>query len=664
MVTTTFYHFGYSLLILPSQLLSDPRAEYRAALVINSILAALLYLVLYRILRDLFGGGHRVAAVIALCGALYPPVTYWTTFAMSESSGFLVIPLLLLLLFHAVEKGSKVCVTLFAVLSGFAYTIHPRFVLIPVLGTAWLLYLAVTRKIPILRTTWVCLLIVVICVLSSLINIRLLRAQWTSGGSDTVLAQQVFAAVRTLDGAREVALLLIGQVNYLIMGTSGLAVGGALVLLISGSQLLRKAARTQPLSLVLGWAICACTSIVVASVLTNAMVYPKPTSIGLLHGRFVDSFAPLLICLGLLSYLRIGDARSIPGLAGLAEHGRTTAARARVLLSILVFGACTILVAFVGESLNLGLGTNESVALGYLASLLHPFNFARLTVLAAAIAVCIDFILSRRFLWGVLVLLGLFFRSVEWSYEQRLTSQRWQESRTSELMKGIAAMDPALGISLDISTLDPSTFFGSQYLLPNRPHEIFASGRGERPSRPIVIASQELGGKMVGWHAVACTNWGRNYPVAVLWSTSNVGPSAEPSGGDCSSYVVWPADMPGQTGRIDGLSRVAGPNDAPGMLVFGQYLPLRPGEYRVSANYATNGAGGRGRVARWDVLLDTTQVVAAGEIYASPSTPKDQEIATTFRVPPGKPAVVFEFRLQYLGTGRLQVNHVSVDRLE
>jgi hypothetical protein len=656
MFTTTFYHFGYSLVILPSQLSSDPHTQYRGALAINCLLSASLYFLLYRLLRDLFSCDRLAAVVIASCGAIYPPCTFWTTFAMSETLAFLVIPSLFLLLFYAIDRGKSLHLFLFAALSGAAYSIHPRFILLPVLTLGFLFCLAAFRKVSFSAAAVSAGLLLLVCLINSVVSDRLLGAHWTVGTSDQELGRVVLARMREepLLTARRVVLFFLGQGSYIVMATAGLSVAGATLLLVSARYVLRRTAPNHRLALASAWAGLACFSVMLASVLVSINNERGVSGVALLYGRFDDSFVPMLICFGLLTY--------VPPLASLPDAATLTAYRRYLSLAVLVSSAL-LLLAMAGATLDSGVGTNESVALGYLGSLWQPYRFGALVLSAVGLVMIVDLLLSNNFYWGIGAVVFVFSLTTNWALQQRLTDQKWQASRTEAIVKSVSAFGVTAGISFDLASFDPSTLWALQFLLPGQRHEFFNSARGERPTQPFVIADLNWGEKQQGSvSAIASTDWSRTYPVTMLWAAASSSAFSSPSSAHGSGYFVWPSEMPSHTGRILGLSREAAPGDKADFLVFGPYIPLPRGEYVVSVDY--DAADARAEpIATWDITLDAEQEVARGEIRVSPSSSAQGLLQTPLKVSSGRGGSVFEFRLKYLGAGRIRVNRLRIDRL-
>jgi hypothetical protein len=484
-----------------------------------------------------------------------------------------------------------------------------------------------------------------------------LAAHWTLGGSDQELAKVVLTRMQEspIATAKNLLLLFVGQTTYIVMATAGLSVGGGIVLIACTRLNVR---RTEPrhkaLVFTSTWAALACLSVMIASVLVSINNERTISGVALLFGRLNDSFAPLLICLGLLMY--------VPESISFAPHGIATPYSRRLSLAFL---ACAplLLLATTSGSLDVGVGTNESVGLGFLGSLWQPYRFGTLALSLIALVMAVEFLLSKHVYWGIAGVVLMFLVSTNWALDQRWTDQRWQASRTDSIVRAVSRLGTTEGVSFDLAGLDPSTFWALQFLLPNQKHQVFNSARGEKPSRQVVVADRQWGQMQHGAvSAVASTAWSTTYPMTTLWATANSPSFASLLAAQGPSYIAWPSEMPSHTGRVCGLSREALRADKPDFLVFGPYLPLPPGEYALSVDYFVDDAHAQ-LVATWDVILDTVNTVARGEIRIAPGSSSHTLLRTTVRVPAGREQSILEFRLRHLGTARLQVNRLNIDPL-
>jgi hypothetical protein len=87
---TGFYHFGYSLFLLPAfWLFAEPEWVYRAAIATNALLVSALYFPLRFILVSTLGLSSTPARWIAFSCCLYPSLVLYSSLAWAESASCL-----------------------------------------------------------------------------------------------------------------------------------------------------------------------------------------------------------------------------------------------------------------------------------------------------------------------------------------------------------------------------------------------------------------------------------------------------------------------------------------------------------------------------------------------------------------------------------------------
>jgi len=127
---STFYQGGYPLLITPAYwFTSNPVTVYHAVLVINAVISALLLPLGYLACRRL-GLGRLAAYGVAMVAALVPAGFFYSEYAMTDAI-FPVLTLAWLLTVHSwltasSARGRYAAAAGSALLSGFAYTVHSR----------------------------------------------------------------------------------------------------------------------------------------------------------------------------------------------------------------------------------------------------------------------------------------------------------------------------------------------------------------------------------------------------------------------------------------------------------------------------------------------------------------------------------------------------------
>ena len=144
-----FYHFGYSLLLIPAfWLFADPISSYKAALAINALLMSALYFPLYSILASFLEVPRSTARWIAFACCLYPPLILHSNFTWSENAFVPFYALAVALFGRYLGSRSARNALLFGALVGFLYTIHPRALPVLVIVLAYLSTLALFKIVP------------------------------------------------------------------------------------------------------------------------------------------------------------------------------------------------------------------------------------------------------------------------------------------------------------------------------------------------------------------------------------------------------------------------------------------------------------------------------------------------------------------------------------
>jgi len=116
------------------------------------------------------------------------------------------------------------------------------------------------------------------------------------------------------------------------------------------------------------------------------------------------------------------------------------------------------------------------------------------------------------------------------------------------------------------------------------------------------------------------------------------------------------ADLPGETGNVAGLSRVADASAKPGWLTFGPYAELLSGDYVVRLEFRSDQPGNR-----WQVVTDGARVELATGVL-----PDTDGALQTIEVPMhlGEDgAHALEVRSWFAGRGTLEVATLSIARL-
>lgn len=127
------------------------------------------------------------------------------------------------------------------------------------------------------------------------------------------------------------------------------------------------------------------------------------------------------------------------------------------------------------------------------------------------------------------------------------------------------------------------------------------------------------------------------------------------------SFTFYAADLPSETGKLVGLSRVADEESSTeGFLTYGPYVTLRNGDYSFEIHYYAQKSHNKS-VGKWDVITHTTNAVETKSILKG-NLEKEGEniISEVFKV---RKIGKTEIRTYYTGNGTLRINKILINRL-
>ena len=651
MITTAFYNFGYSLWLVPLQWVNDPALSYKAALGVNCIASILLFIVLYKCIGLCFILHPSQALFISVIASLYPACSYWPYVAMSESFCMLAFAIVSWLLLRFQQTKSSRDLMFFCAACAYSFALHARFTALPLLALLLLLSFRSHRFISwrevVYGTAWM----TGILILTTMVNTLLQRAMWeppvaTFGSFVSLALMRLAHSAGSLEGIWRIGVLLAGEASYLATATYGI-VPVAVVFMVNAMRDLRntKCPKKANNALIFVFVLIAAASIVSFSVVNLSVLGPpRPNAIFMLFGRYADAFVPLFLTLGLASYTADQKDASYRGF-----RLRTMA----IWLSLL--GPAIVLLAFGSPEINSGIGLHESVSLHYAVGLFSRFDFARLILIATIAAVLSDVLLKKNLFIGGGLLLSAFLAASMWNYHLRINEQNEQRVRTQNIVSELRKLHCS-ALSLDASAFEPSAFFGIQYLLSGTSMEIFRSAKGEMPRQNVILAGLQWSAQFDPQaRAVAATPWKEGTPIDVVWIRRGDANYARYVSMKRPIFVNYPADDPSIIGEIAGLSRVATPQDKPGYLVFGPYIPLLFGEYSLSVDYSVSNVDEE-RASHWDIVLGST-VLEKGEFKHNGN---QLRLETSFVVPVESSGSNFEFRVYYRGKGIVRIDKIAL----
>ncbi|MGB5160083.1 MAG: hypothetical protein WBO69_11450 [Thermoanaerobaculia bacterium] len=503
MQDTQFYHFGYSLLVLPAfWLFSGPVAIYKAAIAINALLISSLYVLIYMILTTVFDAQKKAAIWIAFACCLYPALTLYSNFAWSENAFVPLLALTTLLFAQYLGSGSTRDALLFGCAVGFLYTIHPRALPVVLLVVIYLLVLAAFKVLARGRVFLSVTAIGLLLALTRIVNDHLKSVGWVGAGEFSIAE----LAGRLLPGSAfpVLAQRSLGQVLYLSLASHGLfVVGFAAAILYVRRELASGTSRRVLADPKVGariFMLIAASGVFLASLTVRAFSTYGPEGMqgaGFIPGRYNESFAVLFIALALAETWEksiktpqtLRRAALVAGvLLGLAAlvtaqisdflqilDSDVPPEAARRSISAVQVDAVDVpgvfpIVHFIGE-LNL-----------YIVALVASASF---------LAITLTMRYSRR---AGLVLLMLLFASFSfYNYRHKLMPSRDRAKPRLSFAEQSSHLGPIPSISFDNAHFDPGMLYGSQYLLQHVRFNLFDSRKGEEPASEVVISGTRWG---------------------------------------------------------------------------------------------------------------------------------------------------------------------------
>lgn len=300
MALAPFYRGGYSLLIAPLVALGgSPTFTYHLVLVLNAVLAASVFPLLFLLLTRFAAVPPPVAIWAALAGAAYPALTVLSQVAMSENALFPLVCLWLLSvagLIAATEPGRELLWSAAVGAStGALWAVHNRMIVAVVIALAVLAWLTYRRR---LRPGALALALAIVGLAflgTHLLDSFVLDHNYGGQASDELSSRA--NDLLSLSGIRTAAANLVGQSWYLLVATFGLAAAAV-----------ADFARTRPRVPVLG-VLLALTALLL---LISASAFPERTRPDMLiYGRYAEIVAPALIAFGITALLRARRAQRL-----------------------------------------------------------------------------------------------------------------------------------------------------------------------------------------------------------------------------------------------------------------------------------------------------------------------------------------------------------------
>jgi hypothetical protein len=489
-----FYHFGYSLFLLPAfALFSDPLDSYRAALVINALLAGSLVFPLAYLLEAFGLRERRVAAAAALLTCCYPAYLFFPALAMAENALVPVFAATAALLVQAVRRQSVAAGLAFGTAAGFMYAIHPRGALVTLAGAGFLCLLGWRHLLPRRSALAGLAALAATVVAAFLLNRHLKALGWGGLDGNTVAASGKLASLLTLPGLRNLVLELAGQLLYLQLATLGLLGWGAVLLVKTmGHDQYADADRAGRVG---AWFLACCGLLLLGVSTVFMQATPEPGRGDVyLYGRYNETWLAPLLALALARLLtREWPARSLAkwwgaGLAATALLATVVVAgrghQALLAMQAMSLNILAIAPLVKGWGLHLPMLVLATVAVGALALLACQW---------------------RR--WGGGLVVGVAFLAVSGlNYGQFLLPAQRERARMQTMLPKLRQVKGLTAYAYDMSHFDATVYGGYQYLLPRVRLVPFVSDS----SRLLIYFrpfEQAFGSRPAVWPVISGTGW-------------------------------------------------------------------------------------------------------------------------------------------------------------
>jgi hypothetical protein len=297
---------GYPILIAPLfHFFHSPEVLYRAVVFENIAFIAILLITSYLACRMVLSCGHQIALAGAIVACAYPPIAIDVGIAWPETAAMAAASLFVVTAAYVRRHPGVISVLCHCGMAALLAMLHGRFVVVPFLTAAWLVLLVVGRRVSIISAISGLIVLGAGHVLNSHLISAVLDARWAKGVQISRLG--IGDVVATLPS--EFLRSLFGQLWYISAATLGLAFIGVFA----------TALRFWRLDAPVGWFNRLCQSsdgfylgLAYASVAFVSVAYMavflKATPADarfdhIFYGRYVDSWSPVYIGLGIAALL-------------------------------------------------------------------------------------------------------------------------------------------------------------------------------------------------------------------------------------------------------------------------------------------------------------------------------------------------------------------------
>jgi len=451
-----FYRGGYSLLIAPLlELGASPGFTYHLVLVLNAVLAASVFPLLYLLLRRFAGVRPGLAIWAAFAGALYPALTVLSQVAMSENVLFPLVCLWLIAfagLLQTRRRGSDLAwAAALGASTGALWAVHNRMFVAVALALVGMGWLAARRR---LRPAALALGVGIVALSFYGVHVLdgyLIDHNYAGSAPDELSERmdQIFAFA----GLRTVVANVFGQAWYLLVATFGLAA-------VTVADFYR---RRTPLTGIL-------VALSVLLLLVSAAAFPERTRPDMLiYGRYTEVVAPALIAFGLAALPAVARRSLARPLAG--------------------FGALTALVVLIRATASDPDAPNRwnISALPFVTVQLGP----AILIGAAVVALAGAYLLLRASERGEQVLglaaIALFIPVLAYgAWNPVRSSQRAVYPAGWESPQAVVENAGSPPVAYDLDHYDTIGLYAVQWFLPESQVVLFEGNRESPPSRLLI----------------------------------------------------------------------------------------------------------------------------------------------------------------------------------
>lgn len=471
----SFFHAGYSVLLVPAVLLpGGPSVTWTAAMVTNAALLSTVFPLLYAFLRRAFNAGTGPALTGAAVGALYPAVLLQGTTAWAEAALLPLVVVALLAAHHLAGAPHLGPLSVgVGVSAGALWFVHPRTLPFALLLLGFVVLLAARRVITPLVAALNLLVGAAIALGAAVLHQRLRDARWVEVIGEPT-AGRVLSALEP--GNYEAVIHQVaGQAWYLLVATLGLGVVAFLWLLgVTGRPTDDGEQRAR--RFVAGLVVTAVVALFAVSVLTSFDTVTRLDQA--VYGRYNEALFPVLVATGMT--VAVSPARR--RLPGGARHGTIPT----LVGTALVAGTFAVVTVATAPSFETPVWAVRNVlAIGPALQDDLARTVGLATLGATVLLLALGLVTQRLPKLAGVVVGAVFLGSGVATYLTEVRPPAADAYRDWELAGVLDTVGAPRGGAYDLAFLEPFAFWGYPFWLPDtgiRPYD--SSGVADLPAEP------------------------------------------------------------------------------------------------------------------------------------------------------------------------------------